>query len=101
MGGNPRYRFWTIENWRSACPTLADIRRAGWQVYAWCDRCDLKMTVDLARIERAKGGSFVLWGRTVPCRRLHCWGRATFVCRPDRAEEDIVMSDPAPVKGRH
>lgn len=98
MGGNPRYRTWTVVNWRSAAPTIADVRRAGWRVYAWCPRCDLRMKVDLLRIERARGASFVLWGRTVECRRLHCWGRAAFVCRPDQATEDVVMTagDAAP-----
>jgi hypothetical protein len=92
MGANPRYRLWTTENWRSSAPTVADVKRAGWAVYALCARCDLRMTVDLDVIIQAKGGSFVLWGRTVRCRRLHCWGRAVFVCRPPRGEGDVVMS---------
>ena len=91
MGGNPRYRNWTAANWRGVAPTVGDLRRAGWRVYALCRHCGLQMKVDLVRIERERGAGFDLWGRTVDCRRLHCWGKADFVCRPDRSDEDVVM----------
>lgn len=91
MGGNPRYATWSPGQWRSLAPTIGHLRREGWPVHAACMACGLQMKVSLERIERERGTAFVLWGRTAPCRKLHCGGRAMFVVNPPRADGPVPM----------
>jgi hypothetical protein len=68
------------------------MKREGWPTYAVCQRCMLEMTVHLDTVIAAKGGDFVLWGRTVQCRRRLCFGHMVFVTQPTRADGPILMS---------
>jgi hypothetical protein len=91
MGHNPRYGAWPPSAWRRRAETVAALRREGWPVHAVCLSCHLHMKVDLARIERARGGEFVLWGRTGRCCRLRCDGQAMFFVSPPRANGSVAM----------
>ncbi len=79
MGGNPRYQTWTPNQWHS------------FQVLARCTVCGLAMDVRLATVAREMGGDYVLWGRSVPCRRRHCQGRMWFYCLPPKLGAEAEM----------
>lgn len=92
MGRRNRDRY-SLADWRAACPTVADLRRAGWVVLAVCPICDLQVVADLERIERVKGPGFRLWGKTARCRRRYCTGEAAFFTHPPGATMEFRMED--------
>lgn len=92
MGARNLDRF-TLADWRSACPTVADLIRARWEVVVVCPVCDLQMVADLRRIQRDKGPAYRLWGRTAPCRRRYCTGTAAFFVQPPGATTELRMTD--------
>lgn len=83
MAHNPRYGNWKPEQWRDLAPTLADLRRHGFEVVAKCQTCNTCLAVDIPTVAAARGWDFTPWGRTVPCRRWRCSSRMRFwVCPP-------------------
>lgn len=91
MGGNPRPGTWSPAQWRARAETVGHIRREGWPIHAVCMTCGLQMTVDLPRIERERGSSFVLWGKSGPCRRLGCAGNVLFMVEPPKSNGGVPM----------
>lgn len=84
---------YSIDDWRAACPTVGDIRRAGWTVSAVCPVCDLEIEADLKLVETIKGGGYRLWGATTRCRRRWCSGRMAFFVEPPGAQLEIRMTE--------
>lgn len=91
MGHNPSYRKWSPSQWRDVAPSVGDLRRLEWRVESQCMACELRMVVDLDRVIAAKGATFVLWGRSTPCRRIGCHGSTWFYTRPPRAGNLVPM----------
>lgn len=99
MGARNKDRF-TTADWREACPTVARIRQANWEVLAVCRVCDLQLVADLDTIERKKGPDFSLWGETSRCRRRWCEGIVDFFVTPPGATHEVRMTAAEPVRGR-
>jgi hypothetical protein len=91
LGFNPRHQGWGPDQWRSVAPTVADLQRHGFPVIARCMTCHLAMDVRLDAVSAAKGATYVLWGKAVPCRRRHCQGRMWFYCLPPKAGAEVEM----------
>lgn len=91
MGRRNLSRY-TEADWRAASGTVEQILINGWQVYADCPICELRIRADLKRIAQAAGVHFCLWGASAPCRRVGCVGRVQFVIRPRGAIGEIVMT---------
>lgn len=77
MGFNPKYRFWSRENWQGYAPTIADMVRKEWSLTATCRTCRLPMRVDPAKLMTIAGRDYSPWGKTAKCRRMDCHGRMT------------------------
>lgn len=84
---------YSVADWRSACPTVGAIRRAGWTVTACCPVCDLEIEADLAVVETMKGASYSLWGATTRCRRRWCQGKMAFFVKPLGAQTEFRMTE--------
>lgn len=89
MGHNPRFRMWNTENWQGYCPTIGDMVRRGWTLTVHCGQCRLAMAVDPEVIIRARGRTWSPWGKSAPCRRLHCQGRMRLRAYSPRAGEFV------------
>ena len=83
---------YTPADWRRAGPTVRAVIENRWRVYTECEVCDLRMVADLARIAKARGNAFSLWGQTAKCRRMGCPGRVIFHAQPPGANITIVMT---------
>lgn len=77
--------------WRDVAPTLADLKRHRFVVTARCLVCSLEMEVRPEIAAQARGWDYVLWGRSVPCRRFRCGGRMWFACIPPRLGQRVPM----------
>ncbi len=77
--------------WRDRAPTLADLRQHRFLVIARCKQCDLPMPVHLEVTASAKGWDYVLWGRSVRCKRWRCGGRMAFWCYPPQTNQAVEM----------
>ncbi|RYG99845.1 MAG: hypothetical protein EON58_02405 [Alphaproteobacteria bacterium] len=75
MGGNPRYRLWTRDNWQGYAPTIAAMIRREWSLTIHCGTCGLGMLVDARKIARERGPNWSPWGKSAACRRIGCTGR--------------------------
>ena len=64
------YDRWSAEEWRRTAETVAQMRKAGWDVLSYCRTCHLTMKVDMAVVERVSGPQAVLWNRQARCRRI-------------------------------
>lgn len=92
MGGNPSYRRWGVDQWRTRAPTAGLLQEANWSVFTACNRCGLQMTVRLAVVIRAKGPDFNLWGgKTVRCRRRNCQGLMRFYVQTSHSDLPFWM----------
>ncbi|REJ46855.1 MAG: hypothetical protein DWQ53_09860 [Microcystis flos-aquae DF17] len=91
MGHNPRYAYWTRDQWRGHAPDLGAMKRRGWTVTARCGECRLEMAADLDRIIAIKGFSWSPWGKSAPCRRLNCPGRMRLRAYAPGPNEFIVI----------
>jgi hypothetical protein len=89
MGGNPRYRFWTRDNWRGQCPTIGRMIDEGWSLTIHCGHCRLGMVVDPDKIVRARGREWSPWGKSARCRRIDCLGRMRLRAYAPRPNEFI------------
>ena len=76
--GFRNYDRWSAEDWRRTAETVAQMRRAGWDVISYCRTCHLTMKVDLAVIEALRGPQTVVWNRQAQCRRIGCDGVVEF-----------------------
>ena len=76
--GLRNYDRWSPEEWRRTAETVAQMRKAGWDVLSYCRACHLTMRVDLALVERVSGPQAVLWNRQARCRRIGCDGVVEF-----------------------
>ena len=77
MGHNPKYRFWTRENWSGYAPTIGDMVRRDWSLTLHCRVCRLDMAANTRRIIQVRGSTWSPWGKSAPCPRLQCHGRMT------------------------
>ncbi|MFZ4165276.1 hypothetical protein [Brevundimonas sp. NPDC058933] len=77
MGHNPKYRFWTRENWAGYAPTIHDMVRRDWSLTLRCHVCRLEIAADPQKIIRERGRAYSPWGKSARCPRLHCHGRMT------------------------
>jgi hypothetical protein len=91
MGFNPRFRMWSNADWQGYCPTIGDMARREWSLTARCNRCDLRMAVDIAVVIRRTGQTWSPWGRTARCRRLYCGGRMHLRAYAPRAGEYVDL----------
>lgn len=58
MGGNPRYRFWTRDNWQGYAPTIGAMISRDWTFTIHCRSCRLGMVADAQKIVRVKGPNY-------------------------------------------
>lgn len=91
MGMNPRYGNFSWQQWKDMASTVDQMLAMGWPVIARCRACDLEMDVRLARVKAAKGGAYVIWGKSVPCKRRHCPGRMSFWTYPPKSNGRVEM----------
>ena len=89
MGGNPRYRLWSRDNWRGYAPTIGDM--LDWRIVACCSVCGLKVEVDPAKVIRRKGRNWSPWDQTSPCIRLNCHGRMRWQAANGRTDFDLWL----------
>lgn len=100
MGGSPRYRTWTADNWAGKAYTAGEILDARWRLEARCFRCGGAFKVRLARVVALRGRDFVLWGRSGECPRLNCPGRVVFFCDPAGYGPVMMKGVTAPARQR-
>jgi hypothetical protein len=87
-----------IAEMRSGHESVAEMRKARWEVISKCDTCQLAMAVDLDLVIWRKGAKTSLWNRSAPCRRLGCKGRVAFQARVPRGGGYQALSAPDPVR---
>ncbi|RYG88277.1 MAG: hypothetical protein EON59_04955 [Alphaproteobacteria bacterium] len=75
MGGNPRYRLWTRDNWQGYAPTIGRMLDHGWSFTIHCSSCRLGLVVDHHKIVRVKGRDWSPWGKSASCPAIGCLGR--------------------------
>jgi hypothetical protein len=68
----------SVAEWRNKCETVADFTRDRIEVISACDKCDLRMVVDLQVIAKVSGPLTSLWNRRAPCKRIGCSGQVVF-----------------------
>jgi hypothetical protein len=81
---------------RRGCETVELMLRAGWDVIACCDTCQLIMRVSLPTLIRIKGPKFSLWNRKARCRRFGCVGFVEFRGRAPGVETHSPLNAPWP-----
>ena len=80
MGGqNPDYLGSLITTERAW--TVVQLWSLRAQVEARCDRCAVRLRVDLDGLIRARGPDYSLWNKTPRCRVIGCDGRVGFWAR--------------------
>ena len=90
--GLRNYDRWSPEEWRRTAETVAQMRKARWDVLSYCRACHLTMRVDLALVERVSGPHAVLWNRKARCRRIGCDGVVEFRGKPPRVTTYIRLN---------
>lgn len=69
--------------------TVAEMIVRGWKVRGHCAKCGTTLAISLDALARANGTDLILWGRTVPCPKIHenkwrCDGRLDYLAQQIR-----------------
>ncbi len=64
--------------------TLADLKRAGFTLRAWCSRCGHARPIDIEHLIDTRGAEATSWDRWVICGAYDCRGRAVFSASSNR-----------------
>ncbi|MGC1302737.1 MAG: hypothetical protein WA840_10215 [Caulobacteraceae bacterium] len=52
--------------------TLADFKKQGWALRAWCQSCGHDQAIDIDWMIESRGPGAIPWNRWVPCDRYYC-----------------------------
>lgn len=82
------------DDWRRVGNQVQSMIRQGWQVWAKCQSCGLEITVPLLAVAGARGGSYSLFGETIPCKALGCKSRMAYFGKPPEGRFTLSLTAP-------
>lgn len=89
MGGNPRYRLWSRDNWKGYAPTIGHM--LDWRIIACCGQCGLELKVCPRRVAARMGADWSPWDGSAACIRYGCHGRMRWRAYNGKADFELWL----------